>query len=1436
MHGALGCSNNTSSTMQLGQNPANLASTSIFSALQQTPMKKALPTAALLKAFQQLDVSEQNILKVLSVIYIAVGQTQLKNTLAHLGWKTAHGDALGGIINGKLKQQWLEAGLVISKSNKIKCAPQIEEILTRQVVEQGLYKEINNAAISAITEIRFLNNFAYYPDQYTARRNLRSALHLNDIPELLHELSAQDPFESLNPALTNRLVTLCNNAFDLAWFSQRDLAIQYQVMACHLHHGSIDHLPYVEQYYDYLETLFEQDKLQHPKLIGLLVEQRLIRGNSQNIEDLLGVLEPEQQQNLLAWQHFLQGNMPQVIHHYKLGLKALRKRCKKRTLYMQGLSSLFYALALIKSGTSADKKEALKCLKYLISVSYNEQGITLAAEVIIDIVLVLDNKRAFSQCYHLARDADFSQSPLFCLFQTLGYHWLGESVSDKQIAQLEKHAHLAQENNGDWFANESAALLEQLTNSPAHKKKKQLCVASLVNLIEPTSAWQIALTALQEVTQDNSEKTAPNNRDTRLVWLVEEEPFSELFELTPRLQTRSKNGKWTKGRAVALSRLRHELDTMDFIIEADKAICQTIIEEPGYGYYAKPQFSMDQEQCFIAAIDHPHIYWMNQPEVQVEIQQSEPELMVIKQKTNISIQLSPSPNLREVYEGLNHHVLIQKETAGRLRITQFNRQQLQIFSILGPQGLTVPAKGKAAVLNSMGAIAPLLTIHSDIGGGNDSNIDLIAGDPRLQLQLQAMGEGLKIECFIQPFANGGPLFHPNEGGTSVFAEIDGKRLQAKRDLEQEAANYSQLISQCPVLEPGQHEWTLNDPELALEVLLELQALQESEPDKEQAILVLSWPKGKKISLLKEISKEQFHISVGKKRDWFELGGELKLEDGAVIAMQEVITLMAQSPGRFLRLESGDVVALTRDLQKRLNALQRFSDEGQFHPLASHAIDELTDGMQVKKNKLWQQQIARIKQAQSLQPEVPSTLQAQLRDYQIEGFNWLARLAHWGAGACLADDMGLGKTVQALALILTRAPQGPTLVLAPTSVCINWMEEIVKFSPTLKPRFIGAISGTQKRQQCLDDAGPFDVIVCTYGLLQSEVQALSNKQWHSIVADEAQAIKNPLTKRSKAAMALQGDFKMVTTGTPIENHLGELWNLFRFINPGLLGSQSQFKQCYSTPIENDNDSQTKDHLKKLIRPFILRRVKSEVLKELPSRTEITLRVPPSNEEAVMYEALRRQALERLAESSESSGQQHIKVLAEITRLRLACCNPELAIPGTDIQSEKLKAFSAVLDELLQNKHKALVFSQFVSHLSLIRQHLDDKGISYQYLDGSTPSNKRKQAVNDFQSGKGEVFLISLKAGGAGLNLTAADYVLHMDPWWNPAVEDQASDRAHRMGQQRPVTIYRFVMKGTIEDRIVDLHQHKRDLANSLLEGTEMSGKMSVDAMLNLINEE
>jgi SNF2 family DNA or RNA helicase len=540
------------------------------------------------------------------------------------------------------------------------------------------------------------------------------------------------------------------------------------------------------------------------------------------------------------------------------------------------------------------------------------------------------------------------------------------------------------------------------------------------------------------------------------------------------------------------------------------------------------------------------------------------------------------------------------------------------------------------------------------------------------------------------------------------------------------------------------------------------------------------------------------------------------------------------------------MALTQEFRQRLEELRLISTKhGKklgMHPLAALSMEDWIDDVGgVETDKYWKSHIKKLREIEQLEPELPTTLQAELRDYQLDGFRWLARLAHWGVGACLADDMGLGKTLQSLAAILTRADGGATLVIAPTSVCMNWLSEAEKFAPTLNPIQFGA----GDRQQVLDGLQPRDLVVCSYGLLQQEdvAEMLAKITWQTIVLDEAQSIKNFATKRSQAAMTLQAGFKIIATGTPIENHLGELWNLFRFINPGLLGSLDDFNLRFANAIERSGDApadklrqqNARLQLKKLIQPFILRRLKRDVLTELPSRTEITLQVELSKAEMLFYEALRQKAIAKLTEIDAPPGQKHLQVLAEIMKLRRACCNPQLVTSDIAIPSAKLKLFGEVLAELLENNHKALVFSQFVDHLHILQAYLDSQNIPYQYLDGSTNARDRKKRVDAFQSGEGDVFLISLKAGGTGLNLTAADYVIHMDPWWNPAVEDQASDRTHRIGQKRPVTIYRLVAQHTIEEKIVDLHKHKRDLADSLLEGSDMSGKVSTTELLRLINE-
>lgn len=351
-------------------------------------------------------------------------------------------------------------------------------------------------------------------------------------------------------------------------------------------------------------------------------------------------------------------------------------------------------------------------------------------------------------------------------------------------------------------------------------------------------------------------------------------------------------------------------------------------------------------------------------------------------------------------------------------------------------------------------------------------------------------------------------------------------------------------------------------------------------------------------------------------------------------------------------------------------------------------------------------------------------------------------------------------------------------------------------------------------------------------MAGDIEILETRDWNVAVLDEAHTIKNRETKMSKAAMALTADMRVLLTGTPLQNHLSEIWNLFEFANPGLLGSYGQFSERFILPIEKDRNRERQRLLKRLLSPFILRRTKSEVLNELPEKTEMTLRVCLSNEERALYEQLREEA----SVSLETNQVGAIEALTYLTRLRQAACHPRLVNSRLALPSSKTKAFLDLSDELQAGGHRALVFSQFTSHLALIREALDEKGIRYLYLDGSHSASQRKKLVEEFQQGTMPLFLISLKAGGTGLNLTAADYVIHLDPWWNPAIEDQASDRAYRIGQEHPVTIYRLIAENTIEEKILRLHATKKSLADALLDGSDMSGRLSRDEILQLLSAE
>jgi superfamily II DNA or RNA helicase len=1143
------------------------------------------------------------------------------------------------------------------------------------------------------------------------------------------------------------------------------------------------------------------------------------------LDDAAGLLHDLDESATLFYQSvllLLRDGLDEALAGFEQALKTLRRETGKRKAIFGGIGGHLYVAALIRSG---DPKHQKAAEAYLDSATRAVQSHDTAVYQQLSMLRQIRGGTVDAAVLP-SRNWEAALQPV--MFRALLHYWLGLPQLAERRVLLEQNLELAEQAGFNFIAAQLAAVLGQLGRVGCEERAIALRQAhrftDMTLWFEREETWQRQLNALINLQPAVNTEVV---KESRLAWLVRYDPHYGVQELEPREQKRDAQGGWSRGRAVGLKRLREDAEALDFLTAQDVQAAATI---GGHRYYGGSGVSYEfkLDKTVAALVGHPLLFWMDSPGTRVELLPGEPELLVKAGGGKVTITMQP-PIASDGDE-----VVVTRETPTRLRVVRIKDEHRRIASIVG-DGLVVPLQAESQVLKAISAISTIVTVQSDIGS-SAADIEQVEADGRLHVHLLPYQQGLRMQVLVRPLPGAGAYYPPGSGAESVIADVNGARVEARRKLNAERQAARELAGACHALEHAEEEhgeWLLGQPLQCLELVAELQEL-------DPAKVVVAWPDGESFRVTRKASSKSVRLTIKRDKDWFAANGEIEVDENKVMDLRALLDRLREGEGRFVALGDGQFLALSNELHRRLMELSAFGeahgDGVRVHPLASFALEELAqDAGGVKADKAWREHLARMQANTGFVPQLPSTLQAELRDYQLEGFEWLARLAHWGVGACLADDMGLGKTLQALALVLSRAAQGPTLVVAPTSVCMNWISEAARFAPTLNVKLFG----TGDRAAMLEGAQAFDLVIVSYGLLQLEAPLFAKVRWHTIVLDEAQAIKNAHTRRSQAVMALQGDFRMVATGTPLENHLGELWNLFRFINPGLLGTSDQFNLRYAGPIERAQDKRAeagaRARLRRLIQPFILRRTKAQVLAELPPRTEIVLPVELTQEETALYESLRREALDKLAALEAPQSQKAIAILAEMMKLRRACCNPELVAPGAGIASSKLAAFARLLEGLLENRHKVLVFSQFVDHLALIRKLLEHRGIGYQYLDGATPMQERKKRVDAFQAGEGDVFLISLKAGGVGINLTAADYVIHMDPWWNPAVEDQASDRAHRMGQQRPVTIYRLVARHTIEEGIVDLHKHKRDLADSLLEGSDAAGRMSPADMLAMLQE-
>jgi superfamily II DNA or RNA helicase len=937
---------------------------------------------------------------------------------------------------------------------------------------------------------------------------------------------------------------------------------------------------------------------------------------------------------------------------------------------------------------------------------------------------------------------------------------------------------------------------------------------SMKNLIKVVSPYR-------PVDVNLSDASAQKATEERVVWRLE--GIQRNLEITPLIQSKKKTGSgFTKGKRVSVENLilrysqclnEREKELLSNLSDSRPARSAEISPYAALGYLVGSDRVLYEDQP-IAVVEKPILFATSVSEVGFDFCVLDGTHVVHKSSIVLIYNAAVYRNKER-----NEFVLLRFPTG-------LDSQRVHDLLSLPP----VAKHHLQAFIENAKELQKRfpLKLPQDIVGQFVED----PGKPMLLLRARADGQ---LDFGLRMKIQSGLICLPASEPAVYLGEHNGKKVQWYRDAQKEVAVISSLADRLGVEAPAWNDYSGTIASFEDGIRL----LEKIEECRDQVEILWDKQSEKPIRMAGTITAKSLRVDISSKRNWFGVTGECQLDTTAV-PLEKLLENLQGTPnpmfagfvqvgdGQWARIEAGlrEKLELLRDAT-HVDRKQRAVDA-----TGAMAIQALTQAdVEVKANKSWQQCMERFAKANCLDPELPKGLRAELREYQIEGFKWLRRLAEWGVGGVLADDMGLGKTLQTLAVLLDRASEGPSLVIAPTSVGFNWIRETERFAPDLN---VMAYRESD-RQEILAALKPGDVVVASYALAWRDEAQLSQVEWGTLVMDEAQAVKNARSKTSQAVSNFNSKWSIALTGTPMENHLGELWSLFSVVSPGVLGGWETFRQRFATPIERQSDPEARLALSKRLKPFILRRTKEEVLTELPPRTESVLYVDLSPEERSQYELVRRSAIgeiENLALLPDIKDQR-FKILALLTRLRQFACHPGIVNKAWNRSSAKLDQLCETLGSLKEEGHRALIFSQFTEHLSLIRKSLDERGFTYQYLDGSTPAAERQQRVDNFQNGTDTAFLISLKAGGTGLNLTAADYVIHMDPWWNPAVEDQATDRAHRFGQDKPVMVYRIVAKGTIEEEILALHEHKRDLVEDILDGTGAAAKLSTTELMQLI---
>lgn len=929
----------------------------------------------------------------------------------------------------------------------------------------------------------------------------------------------------------------------------------------------------------------------------------------------------------------------------------------------------------------------------------------------------------------------------------------------------------------------------------------------LMHTLKKISLWE---SVLQAVNTQIQEKDQP--KEKRIVYYLVGPNVATIME-----ETKQPDGTWAAGSLISEKMLMSGvLESMD---EKDSKVAM--------------RMSTGKEsvtEILVSGMDGTGRLFTGSPYNKVKVPakiKHEPPYLDIHGK---GCEITISSNVQTDEKGMvkKHTVCQDKdESYSLISVNAIQRDVLQ--RVLQQQ--VFPASAAMALREMADKIKGILEIRHNIL--DKISTPTMSGNGTLSVRLIPENNEYTFKILAAPLEKGAERLPPAEGSEVIYDEVDGQMVCIKRDLDQEQANLEYLTEFLEQTICAEFT-TYNEGSVSTaENLLKLLVMAYENPNR----VFCEWPEGQRLKFKGDIQGGDISVTVKTGIDWFEVEGEVNVSK-KMLKPKEVLEMYKKSEYEgFIKIGEDEYMRMSDTIRKHLQALENMPVSTHTNLVSKYQVGPLAaalEGIRTNGDKGYETFLRQMREAYASDPQLPVGLLATLRPYQLEGYKWMKKMDAWGAGVCLADDMGLGKTLQALSFILSKAKEGASLVVAPKSVIPNWIAEAKRFTPILNMYNLNK-GGDHKRY--IKNAKEFDVIVCTYGKLNSLRSELTEREWNVICLDEAHLIKNRETNMSRTAMQLKAKSRLALTGTPLQNHLGELWNLFQFINPGSLGPYRAFHAKYIAP---KADPEYREVLKEHTAPFILRRTKEEVLDDLPEKMQQVRYVELTPHEEEAYESMRslielKFKKEKTKEEKAEMKNIHIHFLAELTKLRLAACSMQLIDSRWGETSSKITELLKILEALMRNpENQIIVFSQFTSYFDIIKVHLKRMGWDWLYLDGSTPMGKRQDQVMRFQNGECQLFLCSLKAGGLGINLTAANYVILLDPWWNPAIENQAMDRAHRIGQQRCVSVIRLISEHTIEEKVLRLHEQKKELYDDILDGTNQTYKLTYEDMLDMVS--